>query len=88
MAEKSLVKDEAVRADPVPFPLVDVALVVFFFEEPQAASPAAVIRTTDTRQARLNETFIIPSLFGVQLNGHSTWNANFERLSQMAPLGR
>jgi hypothetical protein len=61
MAEKSLVNEEAVRDEVPPAPVVVVAPVVDFFDEPQATSPAVVTRATEQTHARLNETFIIPS---------------------------
>jgi hypothetical protein len=63
MAEKSLVNDETDNDAAFPPALVVVLpLEDLLDDEPHAATRAVVVtRATDQTQARLNETFMIPS---------------------------
>jgi hypothetical protein len=60
MAEKSLVNDEVDRFE-APAAAVVVVLLLLLLDEPHAASPAPARMATDTRHARFNENFILPS---------------------------
>jgi hypothetical protein len=61
MAEKSLVKEDADRFEAPAAPVVVVPLLLLLDDPPHAASPPAARMATDTRHARFNETFILPS---------------------------
>jgi hypothetical protein len=60
IAEKSLVKEDVDRFEALAPPVV-VVLLLLLLDELHAASPAAARATTDTRHARFNENFILPS---------------------------
>jgi hypothetical protein len=70
MTEKSVVSDEtetdvaAPLAAVVDEPPLVVGVVVVFFDELHAASPAAVNRATDQIETRLTDNFILPPPVG------------------------
>jgi hypothetical protein len=82
MAEKSVVSDEtdtdavAPPAAVVDEPPLVVGVVVVFFDELHAASPAAVNRATDQIETRLTDNFILPPPVGLSLRDRTEINMN------------
>jgi hypothetical protein len=61
IAEKSLVKEDADRLEAPAAAVVVEPPLLLLLDELHAASPAPARMATDTRHARFNENFILPS---------------------------